>query len=279
MTEIVFKNFISLLSAGAFQRETTLEPMSKFKWYQLLRVASAYNVLDIVSLEMVRQASKRTSIIPQEVISSIKEETSNKSGALLKEKTYEDFVRGVDKKFSNFFINRRMNKLISNEVRSIDLSVPTLVFMDKLSDCINEFLISGPNFRSVIEVGISLRTKGDKIDFIKINEWIKSLGMNRMAGIIGSYLIEIFGFTLDEIPFINRVDSGLYKKTYKLLKNSRNNFKVDDTSEIESVKIRELIGTINRPSTTVFRYFLCCPVEATSRFLSNISKSLSNIEE
>ncbi len=279
MTEIVFKNFISLLSAGAFQKDVTLEPMSRFKWYQLLRVASAYNVLDIITLEMVRQASKRALVIPQEVISSIKEETSDKDGALVKEKTYEDFVRGVDKKFSNFFINRRMNKLISNEVRSIDLSVPTLVFMDKLSDCINEFLISGPNFRSIIEVGISLRTKGDKIDFIKISEWIRSLGMTSMANIIGSYLIEIFGFTLDEIPFIDRVDGELYPKTYKLLKNSRNNFKIDDTSEIESVKIRELIGPIKRPSTTVFRYFLNCPVEATSRFLSNISKSLSNIEE
>ncbi len=279
MTEIVFRNFISLLCLGAFKQEVLLEEMSTFKWHQLLLLASSYNVQDIISLEIIKAAKKTSFIIPEDIIKEAQEIALPYEEPLFQERSYDDFLKGVPRKFSNYFINRRMGRILKAEIQGIDLSMPSLIFIDKLFDSINEFLISGPNFRSIIDVGVYLRANSNKIDFIKVQRWIRDLGMSRMASVTGSYLIDLFGFSSEELPYIEKIDKGLFKKTYKSLKKSKNNFKIDDTREIDSVRIRALIGTINRPSTQVFRYFLCCPLEASSRFLSNISMSLSNIEE
>ena len=51
-------------------------------------------------------------------------------------------------------------------------------------------------------MGRFLRKKGDKVDFIKLESWFHKLGVNRMAQLHGSVLISLFGFHIDELPFM-----------------------------------------------------------------------------
>ena len=56
----------------------------------------------------------------------------------------------------------------------------------------------------IIEIGHFLRTKGDKVDFIKIEQWLHKLGIYNIAQLHASILVELFGFTPDEVPFLHR---------------------------------------------------------------------------
>jgi len=63
--------------------------------------------------------------------------------------------------------------------------------------------ISGhTSLHGIIEMGRFLRKKGDKVDFVKLESWFHKLGVNRMAELHGSVLISLFGFQIDELPFM-----------------------------------------------------------------------------
>ena len=46
--QVVIRNFIKLLSTGAFQSYCTLEEMSEYKWNQLLYIAKINDVEDFI---------------------------------------------------------------------------------------------------------------------------------------------------------------------------------------------------------------------------------------
>ena len=46
--KIIYRNFIRLLSSGAFGNICAIENMSEFKWYKLLSVAKEYGVYDYI---------------------------------------------------------------------------------------------------------------------------------------------------------------------------------------------------------------------------------------
>ncbi len=56
-------------------------------------------------------------------------------------------------------------------------------------------------------MGNYLRTKGDKVDFVKLEKWLRKLRIQRMAQLQGSVLIPFFEFEQDEIPFVRRVET------------------------------------------------------------------------
>ena len=48
--QVVIRNFIKLLSTGAFQSYCTLEEMSEYKWNQLLYIAKINDVEDFIQI-------------------------------------------------------------------------------------------------------------------------------------------------------------------------------------------------------------------------------------
>lgn len=48
--QVVIRNFIKLLSTGAFQSYCTLEEMSEYKWNQLLYIAKINDVEDFTQV-------------------------------------------------------------------------------------------------------------------------------------------------------------------------------------------------------------------------------------
>ncbi len=276
---IVYRNFIRLLSNGSFNNEEPLEAMSEFKWLQLLQIAITYDVANFVLSGIKKEVAKENSLISSNFFRIAQENIVQENTIPFKKTTHYNFTQTKIKKFSNFYLNHRLNKIVFNEIHSIDTSVTSLVFLYKLIDCMNNFLTIDNNFKSVIDLGSFLRESGDKIDFVKTDRWIKSLRMRNMSNLIGSYLVVLFDFTPDEVPFMQDVEEGLYEKIYKSLRKPTIKENVAKNDKNQPLRMGKIISPIYKPSTLALRYFSYFPLEVTSKFLGNISKSLSNVEE
>lgn len=274
---IIFRNFIKLLSEGAFNTEASIEEMSEFKWRQLLQIAETGNVTDIISIGIAMAGKHNSTAIPYNIIEASKEYASKK-GANQKEKEEQDkFTQLPVKKFANFYLNSKLNKIIFNEIHSIDTSVDTLMFLNKLVNNTNILLNTGINLREITDLGLYLRKNGNTIDFVKTERWLKQLKMRHSTDLIGSFLIILFGFEPQEIPFLKKPDKKSEQYVLSYLDNILNG--EEKACNVKDNDNRTTLNPISQPAKTSFKYFAYFPLEVASLFISHIIKSLSNIEE
>ncbi len=182
-------------------------------------------------------------------------------------------------RMNNGFLNRRLISIQQNERHAIDTSVETVYLLRLIVSNINSILTSGINLQSIIQLGQYLRTRGDKVDFIKLETWIKKLRIQRLAQLEGSILIKFFDFEQDEIPFVHHIEQGAYKLTLRSLY-----YNIKDQEEIkfkqtESGFVHTTGGTMRKNLRRSMRYFSYAPIETTSNFLNKFFRSLSEIEE
>ena len=52
----------------------------------------------------------------------------------------------------------------------------------------------------------AMTKKGDKVDFVKLDQWLSFTCMTSMANLQGNLLIQGFGFNKNEIPFVHHED-------------------------------------------------------------------------
>ena len=76
-------------------------------------------------------------------------------------------------------------------------------------------LTRGMDLDGIITLGQYLRTRGDKVDFVKLDAWLSSLMLHPMAELQGNILISVFGFDEDELPFVTKYDQKAYKLTLR----------------------------------------------------------------
>lgn len=201
--QIVTRNFINLLSAGAFNNNVEIEEMSEYKWNQLLYLSKINNVDDIITSGIIFLENNSNIILPSKISELINKKILNKESHFSAiEYSYKKSENRI-KKFTNSYLNKKLNKIIYEEVHCIDTSIDTLTFLTKSIDNINNLLSSNSYLRDLIQYGIYLRKYGNKIDFIKIDKWFDILKMKKIMNLIGQYLISYFKFEADEIPFYN----------------------------------------------------------------------------
>jgi len=165
--DIIKRNFYKQLCIGAFAEEQELEPMSAFKWKKLHQMAEERNVACFVD-----------NTIP-----------------------YERF-QPEEQDLPNFFLNNRLEKLRYREQHSMDASGDTLNLLNLIIFNTNQILTKGLHLRGIVELGIFLRRRGDKVDYVKLESWLKKLYLQPMVKMQCSYLINRFHFTPDELPFV-----------------------------------------------------------------------------
>lgn len=71
-------------------------------------------------------------------------------------------------RMNNGFLNRRLASIQENERHAIDTSIETIYLLRIIVSNINGILANGINLGGIIEMGNYLRTKGDKVDFVKL---------------------------------------------------------------------------------------------------------------
>lgn len=177
------------------------------------------------------------------------------------------------------FLNKRLIKIQQDEPHAIDTSMETIYLLRLIVSNVNAMYSGGISLRGIIQLGQYLRTRGDKVDFVKLDTWLTKLHIQRMAQLEGSVLIQFFNFEQDEIPFVKMVERGASKLTVRSL--------YYNIKDIEDIKFQESQvgfvhttgGTMRKNLRRSMRYFGYAPIETTCNFLNSFFKSLSEIEE
>lgn len=179
----------------------------------------------------------------------------------------------------NSFLNRRLTKIQKEEPHVIDTSMETVYLLRLIVSNANAMLSGGISIRGIIQLGQYLRTRGDKVDFVKLDNWLTKLHLQRMAQLEGSVLITFFNFEQDEIPFVKLVERGAYKLTLRSL-----HYNIKDMEDIKFQQsqvgfVHTTGGSMRKNLRRSMRFFGYAPIESASNFFNGFFRSLSEIEE
>lgn len=179
----------------------------------------------------------------------------------------------------NSFLNRRLTKIQKEEPHVIDTSMETVYLLRLIVSNANAMLSGGISIRGIIQLGQYLRTRGDKVDFVKLDNWLTKLHLQRMAQLEGSVLITFFNFEQDEIPFVKLVERGAYKLTLRSLY-----YNIKDMEDIKFQQsqvgfVHTTGGSMRKNLRRSMRFFGYAPIESASNFFNGFFRSLSEIEE
>ena len=193
-------------------------------------------------------------------------------------KNLSDIPEG-EVRMNNSFLNRRLSKIQDDERHAIDTSIETIYLLQIIVGNVNSILKSGINLKGIIQLGNYLRTKGDKVDFVKLEKWLTRLRIQRIAQLEGSVLITFFDFEKDEIPFVRRVEKGAYKLTLRSLYYNTQEAKDIEFEQTATGFVRTTGGTMRKSLRRSMRYITYAPIETISNFTHKVFHSLSEIEE
>ena len=275
--KIIYRNFTRLLSMGGFEEHHSVEAMSEYKWNRLLAIAEACDVSDFIYIGIVKSDK---AIIPSRILTEVTEKFR------LFEKKHNEtdgnmdaIVKQLPKKFTAYYLNRRYSKLVFNEIHSIDTSINSLVLLNRIIDCVNTFLDYGLDIRKLLSLGSYIRSYGDKVDFVKVENWIDTLGLDKMCNYIACHLILLFNFEQQELPFIKNVSKKQLDFIQRTLEQNMEKVALPSKDKTMLSGDKLTISPIHRLNSHPLKYIRFCPIEAVLRFTSNALKSLSNIDE
>ena len=106
--------------------------------------------------------------------------------------------------FVSKFQEKKREAICAEEPHTIDTSTETLEFLNLIIYNIDHIERLGISIPGIILIGKYLRQRGDRVDFVKLDNWINKLHIRRMTSLIGSMLIDIFHFEADELPFLHK---------------------------------------------------------------------------
>lgn len=280
---IIKRNFLRLLRLGAFGENEVIEPMSKFKWEVIFHIANIHNVVGVI-FDGIAKNKENEALIPQDIILKYKKILDEEGYGIKAQATgSRPSVQLPDAGLShmcNGFLNARLKRIRENEPQSADASVETLNMLDIIVQATECTMTYGLSFATILRIGIYLRVDGDKIDFVKLENWLRKLNLTRMAQLEGSILIDIFGFEMDEIPFVNKMESSAHKIAIEALeKPIRIDIEEWKISQKSTIFLANNSKAMMKTVKNCMKYFFFAPVEASSNFLHRFASSLSNLEE
>ena len=272
--DIIQRNFFHLLSAGAFNEVSAIERMSNFKWNRLFQIAKVQDVVHFVTLGINRYASDKKLNLSTQLIEEIRAYQDNYPK--------DNFMQTLDEqaKMSASYFNHKLKTILEKERHNIDTSLEAMTLLKIIVYNEQILLNYGTSLKGIIMLGLYLRNKGDKVDFVKLDSWLKQLRLKRMAQLQGNILMTFFGFEQDEIPFVENQESKAYNLTLKtmnqLVKDPANEWHFKQNS---LGLVQNNTSILRRNLRRNMRYFSYVPIESTVNFVSNFVRSMSEIEE
>ena len=200
---------------------------------------------------------------------------------------------GVAQKLSNPLLNRRLQSIINSEVRCCDSAyvmvngsrvetVPPTLNLLLIMIRIAHYVISeGVCLKQIVDLGVFLRTIGDKVDYVKLQGWLKKLGMEQMAQLEGALLVQLFNFDEDEMQFVeHRRNENLSRVKDDIFSLAGNHsadwyFTQGKNIFVHNTNSGAMLWHI-RHSARYFKYY---PKETVTNFISSFINSMSHIEE
>ena len=196
-------------------------------------------------------------------------------------------------KLTNIMLNKSLQSIVNSEIRCCDSTYvnidgvkvetlpPTRNLLYALVRIAKYILNDGVSLKQVIELGVILRKIGDKVDFVKLQQWIDKLHLGEMAHLEGALLTGLFNFSTDEIPFMKPGKSENITRITHEIFNMKGNHTYDwyftqgKNVFVSTSNRGAMMWHINN-SRRFFRYY---PSETVTNFFTSFAHSLSHIEE
>ena len=266
--DIVERNLFRLLRSGAFQSKEDIEPMSAFKWGRLYQLAVMHDIIPFVYDGIIRckeqffvHLTDKQKKDWEKAIASHREQERKKDD--LEE---DEFLR--PDRLTNPLLNSRLKEILDDE--HSDVATRQLL--------INE----GMPIRQLTDLGIFLRQNRERINYQAIGKWINRLQLTQMTQLTGEFLIKLYGFEEEDIPFLkDRKEKKIDHIAQELIEftNTRSQdwyfTQQDGGIFVHNTNSSATFSHVRR-SARYFRYY---PSESVTNFFASFVHSLSHIEE
>ncbi len=242
--DIITRNFFRMMRSGALNEYVDLEPMSAFKWQRLVETVIAENVASVASRAVKNHQYEQKFNMPQALRDKVHEAASNATS------------QSIRPEMDNPILNKKYKKIYTLERHSENYSKESLnLFNIIIANC-HAILNRGTSTRLIIHLGNYIRINGERIDYDKVNHWLKELQMQKVAQLAGSILISNFAFKKEELPFVKSVDTKAA------------------TAMMQSIMQRRRVK--HNKGITYFEY---APLENASIIIGRLKTQLDSIEE
>ena len=277
--DIIQRNLFRLLRSGAFHSAEEIEPMSVFKWGRLYQLSVMHTVIPYVYEGINRCRSQfflHLSAKQEEEWRQALREYQAQAEQQSDEMEEDELLR--PDRLTNPLLNHRLQDILDDEHSDITTRQLLLIIIRIVRHLFNE----GMPIRQLTELGIFLRKNQDRIDYVTLEKWIEQLHLTQMIQLICEFLIKMYGFTEDEIPFLQkRREKPIEQIAQELIEftNTRSQnwyFSQQDGGIFVHNSNSSATFSHVRRSARYFRYY---PSESVTNFFSSFVHSLSHIEE
>ena len=180
---------------------------------------------------------------------------------------------------SNPLLNKRLKNIQKEEATATQVSKETIYLLRIIIANVNATMNHGIPVRGIIQLGQYLRSRGEKVDFMKLEQWLSKLHVSRLAQLQGNILINLLGFEKAELPFVKQPEKEAISLTLRSITNIEHDTEEWHFRQGNSVFVHNNQKLLRRNLRRSMRYIDYAPIETTSNFLLNFSRSLSEIEE
>ena len=277
--DIVQRNMFLLLRSGAFQTTEDLEPMSAYKWGRLYQLAVMHTIVPYVYEGINRcrgQFFLHLTAKQEEEWKQALREYQAQAEQQSDEMEDDELLR--PDRLTNPLLNHRLQDILDDEHSDIPTRRLLLILIRIVRHLFNE----GMPIRQLTELGIFLRKNQDRIDYVTLENWIEQLHLTQMIQLISEFLIKMFGFTEDDIPFLQkRREKPIEQIAQELIEftdtRSQNWYfsQQDGGIFVHNSNSSATFSHVRR-SARYFRYY---PSESVTNFFASFLHSLSHIEE
>jgi len=278
--DIVQHNMFRLLRSGAFQTKEDIEPMSAFKWGRLYQLAIMHNIVPFVYDGIIRckgqfflHLTDKQQKEWEKAIADYREQEKKKN---YDEEEEDEFLR--PDRLTNPLLNSRQQDILDDEHSDVTTRQLLMILIRVVRHLLNE----GMPIRQLTELGIFLRQNRERINYQAIGKWIKRLQLTQMIQLTGEFLIKLYGFSEEDIPFLKkRKEKQIDHIAQELIEftNTRTQdwyfSQQDGGIFVHNTNSSATFSHVRR-SARYFRYY---PSESVTNFFASFVHSLSHIEE
>lgn len=277
LTNIISRNLLRLLRAGAFGMQEPVEPLSAWKWQRLADLARAHGVDGYVAQGIGRCGSQ---FFVQQMPPELLEQWRSKALTIATPDNDDgdegnEFLEPF--KLTNPLLNRRLQAILDDE--QSDLTTRQMLVM--LLRVARYLLNRGLPLKHLVSLGLLIRRSGSKCNNDLLQQWIKELRLTRVAHLAAALLQQLFLFQPEELAFAGTEKAEDIAPFLSELPAPRSasmlewQFRQDNTVFVHTSNTSALWGQVRR-SMKNMRYY---PAESPTNFFASFAHSLSHIEE
>lgn len=272
---IIQRNFFRLIRCGEFHKQEQIEPMSVSKWNKLYQLTMMHQTVPSVYAGL-QQCKDQFYLHLTEKQLQEWEKAYGEAVHTGQQEEENELLRADH--LTNPLLNKKLQAILDDEKSDIATRQLLLNIIHISRHILNE----GVPVYNLVQLGKYLASESSRVDFATLNQWLKRLGFTPMAELEGALLMQMFGFSKDEVPFlVGEPDKRVERVAQELTEftNTRSEefyFSQDsDSVFVHTSNSNAILGHIRR-SAQYFRYL---PSETLTNFFASFAHSLSHIEE